>query len=296
MPLALIQLALAMAITGSNVVVGKLLAQAMPVPAVLFLRCVLAAAIMAPAGLRGTLRPPRGWMLGNIVVQAATGTVLYNLFLLAGLRRTGALQAGIVLSALPAVVALGAAAVLHERLSGRRWIAVALAAAGVAVVAFARNADLHGSATGDALVMGSVVCEGSFVLLSRLAANRMAAARVIFWMQVVSALLLAPFAVPLLPDAWPALMRPQIAALFAYHTISASVLCTLLWYAGMRRVPASLAGIFTIFLPVTSAVLAVLILGERFVPALGVGFVLTLASLTLATWPSTRTRGRVKPI
>lgn len=288
MPLALLNLALAMAITGSNVVVGKLLAAAMPVPDVLFLRCVLAAVLLAPWALRRTVAPPRGWMLGNVVVQAISGTVLYNILLLAGLRHTGALQAGIVLSSLPAVVALAAAVFLSERLSGRRWVAVVLAAVGVGFVAFARNADLHGSLRGDGLVFGAVGCEAAFVILSRLAANRMAAVRLIFWMQVVSAVCLLPLAWPVLDQAWPALAKPDILALFLYHAVSASVICTLLWYAGMRRVPASLAGLFTVFLPLTAAVLAVLWLGETFVPALGAGFVLTLASLVLATWPARR--------
>ena len=289
MPVALLYLALAMAITGSNVVVGKLLALALPVPVILFVRCVLAALILAPVGLRPDPRPPRGWVLGNVVAQAVGGTVLYNIFLLAGLRTTGALQAGIVLSSLPAVVALGAAVALRERLTARRWTAVGLAAGGVAFVAVGRNADLRGTVGGDALVMMAVACEASFVLLSRLIANRFPPTRAIFWVQATSAVMLLPLAVPRLAEAWPALASSRLLSLLAYHAISASVLCNLLWYAGMRRVPASLAGIFTVFLPVTAAILALLVLRERFVPALGAGFALVLASLVVATWPARAT-------
>ena len=120
---ALVQLALSMMLTGVNVVAGKVLAQALPVPVVLFLRCGLATWCWR----RSLCRLPGRMLALNLLVQAAVGTVGYNCFLLAGLRRTGALEAGFVLATIPAVMAVGAALVFRERLSPRRWAAVALA-------------------------------------------------------------------------------------------------------------------------------------------------------------------------
>src|SRR5690349_19933151 len=118
MILAYAQLALSMALVGGNVVVARVLAQALPIPLLLFLRCVLACLILAPAaviGRRGALSFRAD--APSLAHQSAFGTVLYNVALLAGLRRTCALESGLVLATLPVVVAIGAWLLLDERLS-----------------------------------------------------------------------------------------------------------------------------------------------------------------------------------
>ena len=267
-----------MVLTGANVVVAKILAQEMPVPVVLFLRCALAALVLAPFAARAR---PRRVVALNLLVQAAVGTVGYNTALLAGLRRTGALEAGLVLSALPAVMAIGAAALFRERLSARRWAAVALASLAMAALA-TRGGGGGGSLSGSALVFAAVGFEAGYMLLAKHSAGRIGLASGAFWMQCFSALLLAPWALaewpPALPPAW-------IGALLVFHSLTASVLSVVLWYGGMRRAPAHLAGIFTVLLPASAVLMAVLVLGERMTAALGAGFALMAASILLATWP-----------
>src|SRR3954452_7982777 len=99
-----------MALVGANVGVAKLLAEALPIPLIAFLRCVLACLVLWPLAraIDGPVRPARA-TLGNLALQAGFGTVLYNAGLLAGLRLTTALEGGLVLATLPAVVALGSA-------------------------------------------------------------------------------------------------------------------------------------------------------------------------------------------
>ena len=71
-----------------------------------------------------------------------------------------------------------------------------------------------------------------------------------------------------------------------FHGLTTSVLCLLLWYAGLKTVPAGVAGVFTVFLPATAAVTAVAVLGERFTVTHAAGFALMGGSLLLATWPA----------
>jgi drug/metabolite transporter (DMT)-like permease len=54
---------------------------------------------------------------------------------------------------------------------------------------------------------------------------------------------------------------------------------------GLRHVPASRAGIFTVCLPVSAAAVGVAWLGEPFGSAHGLAFAMALAGLLLATWP-----------
>ncbi len=275
---ALVQLALSMILTGINVVAGKVLAQALPVPVVLFLRCALATLVLAPFAFRAL---PGRLLALNLLVQAALGTVAYNSFLLAGLRRTGALEAGFVLATIPAVMAVGAALVFRERLSPRRWAAVALASLGMMALA-ARGGGSGGTLAGDGLVFAAVCSEAAFMLLAKHSSGRIGVLIGAFWMQFLSFCLLAPWAL----TAWPgALPSAPIVGLLVFHSLTASVFSLLLWYGGMRRAPATLAGVFTILLPATAAITAVLALGERMSVALAVGCALMCVSIALATWP-----------
>jgi drug/metabolite transporter (DMT)-like permease len=74
----------------------------------------------------------------------------------------------------------------------------------------------------------------------------------------------------------------RLAGLLVFHSLTASVLCVVLWYAGLRRVPAGVAGLFTGFLPATAALVAVAALGEPVSAAHAAGFALMAASLLAA--------------
>ena len=289
MILAYFQLALSMALVGANVGVAKILAESLPVPMILGLRCALAVLVLWPLArvMEGRSAVERR-ALWNLALQAAFGTVLYNVALLAGLRLTTALEAGLILATLPAVVAVGGAAWLRERLPARQWAAVALAAFGMGALVLARVAsEGHGSAMGNLLVFAGVCGEAMYVLLAKRIAGRVPVVTASLWMQVFSLLMLLPLCLPVLGAAG-ALASPEVAGLLVFHGLTTSVLCLLLWYAGLKRAPAGVAGVFTIFLPATSAAVAVGILGEPFTAVHGAGFVLLLGSLLLATWPSRR--------
>ncbi len=292
LPLAYAQLALSMALVGANVAVAKLLAEALPIPLIAFLRCVLACLVLWPLArwLDGPGPWPSGPVLRNLFLQALFGTAIYNAGLLAGLRLTTALEGGLVLATLPAVVALGSALWLRERLASRQWAAAALAAGGMAAITVARigggpgDGSAGGHALGNLLVFVGVCGEAAYVLLARRVAGQVPVITASLWMQAFSAAVLAPFALPGI-GAVAALADPALAGLLVFHSLTASVLCLLLWYAGMRRVPAAVAGVFTLFLPATAAVTAVALLGEQFGAVHALGFALMGGSLLLATWP-----------
>lgn len=278
-----------MALVGANVGVAKLLAESLPVPLILGLRCLLAVVVLWPIAraMEGRLGIGRtaGW---NLALQALFGTLLYNLALLAGLQLTSALEAGLILATLPAVVAVGGALWLRESLPPRQWAAVALAAFGMGALVLARvAAEGHGSALGNLLVFAGVCGEAMYVLLARRIAGRVPVVTATFWMQVFSFLMLVPLCLPVLGGV-AGLAAPAVSALLVFHSLTSSVICLLLWYAGMKRAPAGIAGVFTAFLPATAAAVAVGLLGEPFTAVHAAGFVLLTGSLLLATWPARR--------
>ena len=292
MLLAYVQLGASMGLIGLNVGVSKLLAASLPVAMILGLRCLLACLVLWPLARwrEGGIRPS-GAVLRNLAAQAAVGTLLYNAALLSGLRHTSALEAGLVLATLPAMVAIGSALWLRERLPPRQWLAVALAGCGMAAITLARLAGGGGagSLVGNALVFLAVCGEAGYVLLAKRIAGRVPVVTASFWMQACSAVMLLPLCLPLLGSA-AGLADPATAGLLVFHSLTASVLCLLLWYAGLRRVPAGVAGIFTAMLPGSAAITAVLLLGEAFSPMHGAGLALMLGSIGLATWPKRKPR------
>ncbi len=286
MRLAYLQLALSMALVGANVAVAKLLAESLPIAVIAFLRCALAMVVLWPLArwLDGPVRVPPD-VARNLALQAVFGTAIYNAGLLAGLRLTTALEGGLVLAMLPAVVAIGGAVLLRERLPARQWAAVALAAGGMAAITLARTTGgADGSALGNLLVFGGVLGEAAYVLLARRIAGRVPVVTASLWMQGFSALVLLPFALPGMGSI-AALAEVSLAGMLVFHALTASVLCLLLWYAGLKRVPAGMAGVFTAFLPGTAALMAVMLLGEKVTTTHVAGFVLMLGSVAVATWP-----------
>lgn len=286
---AYVQLAAAMALVGVNVAVAKLLSEALPIALIVCLRCILACLVLWPLAraLEGRVPRPRGAVGRNLFLQALFGTALYNAGLLAGLRLTTALEGGLVLATLPAVVAIGSAVWLRERLAPRQWVAAMLAAGGMAAITVARlgGAGTGGDILGNLLVFAGVCGEAIYVLLAKRVAGQVPVFTATLWMQGFSALVLAPFALPGIGAVAALAADPGLAGLLVFHSLTASVVSLLLWYQALKRVPAGVAGVFTAFLPATAAVTAVAVLGESFGAVHAVGFALMGASLALATWP-----------
>ena len=280
MVLACGELALSMVLVGANVVILKILAAHLPIFVILLLRTSFATLLLAPFARLPRL--PHRRVFGNLVLQAALGTLAYNFFLLAGLKYTGAVQAGLVLATLPAVIALGAAFLLREHLAPRQWLAVGLAAIGMA--ALARGGGGF-SIAGDALVFCAVCGEATYALLARRAAGALPVMQATFWMQAASAVLSAPLAIAQIHLAR---LTPLVLGLLIMHSLTASVFAILLWYRGMRRVPAGLAGTFTALLPATAALCGIVILGEVFTLDDGLGFAALLVSMLLILWTTPR--------
>jgi len=100
--------------------------------------------------------------------------------------------------------------------------------------------------------------------------------------------LVTPFALWQLRDFSPAFIPVSSWVLLVVYAICASVLTVWLWMTGLKHVPASSAGVFTVFLPVSAAAVGVFFFGEAFSTAQMAAFALALSGVVLATWPARR--------
>jgi drug/metabolite transporter (DMT)-like permease len=78
--------------------------------------------------------------------------------------------------------------------------------------------------------------------------------------------------------------------LLLFYALAASVWTVWLWMTGLKSVPASRAGVFTVMLPVSAAVVGIAALGETLGVMQLIAFALALAGLLLATLPPKKAR------
>jgi drug/metabolite transporter (DMT)-like permease len=73
--------------------------------------------------------------------------------------------------------------------------------------------------------------------------------------------------------------------LLVFYALAASVWVVWLWMTGLKTIPATQAGVFTVMLPLATAAIGTLGFGEQFTQVQAIAFVLALISLLLATLP-----------
>jgi drug/metabolite transporter (DMT)-like permease len=276
-----------MALVGVYVALAKPLLAVLPVFALAFLRFAIAAVALAPFTPRARGEAPLSTQERRLFfVLSFFGNFLFTLCLLAGLARTTATAAGVILSTLPAVVAVLSWLVLRERLGRRALAAIAFAVAGVALLQFARAdaaADARATLLGNLLIFGAVVCEATYVIVGkRLTATR-TPLRISALLNLGGLLLAAPFGLWQLRAVQLAALSATHWALLVFYALSASWFAVWLWMTGLKHVPANQAGVFTVALPVTAAAIGVAFLGEAFTPLHAAALAAAAAGVVLIT-------------
>ncbi len=286
-------LAASMALVGSYVGLSKLLVAAFPVLLLAWLRFGIAAVAMVHWVQRTPGEAPLTahdrWLL---FWESFLGNFLFSICMLYGLMLTSALAAGVTLAAMPAAVAVLSRVFLGERIRPRVLAAIACAAVGIALLALARGGDAGAPAAspwGYALLLCAVVCEASYVVIGKRLTGHVSPRRISALINLWGLALVTPFG---LWQAWDfdfSSVAPPTWALLLFYAIAASMVTVWLWMQGLRHVPSSQAGVFTVLLPVSTAAVGVAVLGEHFSAAHAAAFALALAGLLLATWPEKAT-------
>ncbi|MDP1791526.1 MAG: DMT family transporter, partial [Methylibium sp.] len=210
--------------------------------------------------------------------------------MLFGVALSSALAAGVIMAALPAVVALLSWAGLRERIAPRVAGGIGCAVAGIALVSLgqAGSEGDDNSLLGHTLLLGAVFCEALYVVIGKKLTGQLSARRISALVNLWGLALVTPFG---LWQAWQfdfTAVRSGVWVLLLFYALAASVATVWLWMTGLKHVPASSAGVFTVLLPVSAAAVGVLLLGEQVSSTQLGAFALALAGVVLATWPAQR--------
>jgi len=189
----------------------------------------------------------------------------------------GAGRVSLLAYTMPFWVVLLAWLFLSERPSSRQWLGLALAAAGLVCVIepWRGLGNMHSAL----LAVGGGAAWGMGTVLSKRMFQRHAPSPLAFtaWQMLLGALGLGVIAllVPSRPIDW----APAFIAGLAYSVLLASSVAWLLWLLVIRRLPATVAGLSSLAVPVVAVLMAWAILHERPDAMEGVGIALIICGL-----------------
>ncbi|HEY3541057.1 MAG TPA: DMT family transporter [Gaiellaceae bacterium] len=283
--LAYITLGLGMVAFGGTWPAGKVAAEHVPPAVVAVVRFASAGALLwawarlsgAPVGRPARRDLPLVLLLGFSVVFA------YNLFFLYGVRHAPAADGSVLVPGLiPFVTMLLAWPVLGERPTRRALTGLAVALAGIVIVADPTGGIDSKRLLGDGLFLGAAVAWAVYTLAGRRAIARYGSVCANVYATVCGALLLVP--VSFLDGGWSPLVHAPAEAwgAIAYLSVGGTVLGFVAFYEGVRLIGSASASSFALLVPIFGVVSSVLILGESLRTNLAAGGVLVLAGLWLA--------------
>jgi drug/metabolite transporter (DMT)-like permease len=283
---AYLLLAASTSLVGSYVGLSKLLVAACPVFLLAGLRFGIAAVLMLPWLKKPAHEAPLDarsrWLL---FLESFLGNFLFSICMLFGLRQSSAVVAGVILAGIPAAVALLSWVVLRERPGARTLAGIACAVGGIALVATARQGGAETTPLGVLLLTAAVFCEACYVVIGKKLTAGLGPKRISALINLWGLVLVAPLA------AWQAFgfefgaPRALDWALLGYYAATASVVTVWLWMAGLQGLPAAKAGVFMVFLPISTALIG-LALGESMSITQALAYGLALLGVLLATWPA----------
>jgi drug/metabolite transporter (DMT)-like permease len=204
-------------------------------------------------------------------------------------RYAPAANVSLLMAAAPAFAALAAWALGQERVTGRHWFGLLVAAAGVALVLHGSGARLDLSAVrGDVLALGMAATWATYSVLIRPLMARYSPARISAIVAVIGTPLLLPF-------AWGQVLSQDYGQLstrawgaIVYSLLFSFVITNVLWFRAVHRGGASRATAVLTLQPFIGALAALALLDERVTVEMWAGGLVIVGGIAL-----TRRRARI---
>lgn len=236
------------------------LSEGMPPMTLAFLRYAMTAAILVPVCLvkERSLRLRSFAPLG--LATTLLGITVYYFFEYAGLQRTTASAASLILALVPMMTLLARALFLRERIGFRRLACVLASLLGVFLVIGAGKDDGAGTLQGNLLMVMACLCWTGYILISPRLLASCGSLRVTAWQSVAAVISFAPFALAQ-REAW---IVPSPRALLCIFLLAAvcSALCYFLYGIAIASVDSLTVSLSININPIAACVGGWLLLGE----------------------------------
>ena len=272
-----------------NFVFGKALLEALPPFGINLIRWVLACIVLVPLTLafEGRFPRPARHQWPTLGAMALTGVVLFNGLVYLSLVHTTSTNAALINGATPVLTMVLAATVGLDRLTGRRLAGALVSLVGVSwIVSEGSLEALMGLSfnRGDLIMLIAALMWAIYTILLN---RTRGALSLLATLTIVAVLALPPLGViggyelishPVGP------ITPLVIVGLVYISVLASVAAFMAWSIGIKGIGAARGSIFLNLIPVFTAVIAVLTLGERIRLDQFIGGLLVIGGVTLASW------------
>jgi drug/metabolite transporter (DMT)-like permease len=269
-----------------NHILGRAIAGHVPPFAISTIRWLLPALILWPFARPYLARDwpaiRQSWKL--ILFLGIIGGALFGALQYVGLQYTTAINVSVLNSLAPVLIGAAGVALFGDRLTGRQMLGIAVSLAGVLVIISKASLAALGNFGfnwGDLIILFNMAMWAVYSACLRLRPS-------LHWLSftfaiaVISGVATLPFWV--LEHAGGHTLQPTMltAGAFAYVSIFPSLVAYACWNRGVELIGANRAGVFLHLVPLCSAVLAGLLLGESLMPYHVAGFLLILGGVWLA--------------
>lgn len=272
-----------------NWVIGRAVREVFDPLAINWWRWLVAALVMAPFGLRETLRHAAAVRrhAGLFLFLALTGVVGFQSLVYLGLRSTTAINAVLINAAGPLFILVCSWLLERDKPSRQQLTGMLLSFLGVLIVVSRGELqtllqlEFH---RGDLWILIAMPMWGLYSVLLKRTPPELRGVAFAFTIAAIGVAMLLPL---YLIDVWGEPLRrpsaPDVAAVL-YIAVAASVVAFIAWNRGVAVVGANAAGFTLPLLPAFGTALAIVFLGEAFQPFHAVGFVTIVIGVVLATY------------
>jgi drug/metabolite transporter (DMT)-like permease len=272
-----------------NFVISRGMHAAIPPLALSFWRWAIALLLLSFLGTGHLIRQRRivGLNARYVLIQGVLGVAGFNTFIYLAMQSTTAINAVLVNSCIPVLIAVASWVLYREMMTPRQCLGVLLSLCGVVLIILRGNvSSLKGVNFnhGDLLVLVAAVVWALYSANLKKYPHDMHPLTYQMGIMIVGVVCLVPFYLLEIRGGRGFAATPATLATILYVALFASVLAYIFWNRAVRTVGANKAGPFIHLMPLFSTVLAVAFLGEQLKLYHFQGAVLIFSGIMLTTF------------
>jgi drug/metabolite transporter (DMT)-like permease len=217
----------------------------------------------------------------------ATGIFLYNICFFAALERMPAGRSALFVALNPIVTALALALLFGERLGFKKWLGIAIAFVGAAIVItrgelLSAAHDISASLGSGELFMLTAVCAwAAYTIIGRHALKGLSPIAATTYASLWGLLLLTCGALFQLPQLDRSHLTLPVLAAIAYLGVFGTVIGFVWYYEGVKKIGPARTAVFNNLVPVFGIAFSAVFLGEPILASMVIGGLLVIGGVSL---------------
>lgn len=233
----------------------------------------------------------------RFLLLALTGVSGFNTLAYIGLSQTEALNALLIQSALPLMIAFMTFLLYRDRLTPGQVVGLIVSCLGVMMIATRGNLFRLGELVINPGDLWLIVAFGVYAVYSAMIKKSPQIHPLSFLCVtvVVGAICLTPFFAAEYAGGARVNLTPAALASFLYVILFPSIIAVLTFYQGVKLIGPNRAAPYLHLTPVFGSFMAIVILGEQFMSFHGIGYVLIIAGIFVSQWKLQESGGVAKP-